>query len=41
MPWDPIEIMFKGGILMWPILLCSVIGLCIVIERFWFYDERV
>ncbi len=36
MPWDPIEIMFKGGILMWPILLCSVIGLCIVIERFWF-----
>lgn len=36
MPMDPLEVMFKGGILMWPILLCSIIGVCIIIERFWF-----
>jgi len=36
MPMDPLEIMFKGGILMWPIMLCSIIGVCIIIERFWF-----
>jgi biopolymer transport protein ExbB len=29
-----IEIYLKGGIIMWPILLCSVIGLAIVIDRF-------
>jgi biopolymer transport protein ExbB len=31
---DPFEIMDKGGILMWPILACSIVGLAIVIERF-------
>lgn len=34
MGMDPFEIMDKGGILMWPILACSVVGLAIVIERF-------
>ncbi len=34
-PMEPFEIIFKGGILMWPILLCSVVGLAITIERFW------
>jgi len=34
MGMDPFEIMDKGGILMWPILACSIIGLAIVIERF-------
>lgn len=29
-----IEIFLKGGVLMWPILLCSIIGLAIVIDRF-------
>jgi biopolymer transport protein ExbB len=29
------EIFLKGGILMWPILLCSVVGLAVIIERFW------
>ena len=29
------EIFFKGGILMWPIMLCSVVALSIAIERFW------
>mgnify|MGYP006291807735 CR=1 FL=1 len=31
---EPFEIIFKGGILMWPILACSVVGLAITIERF-------
>ena len=30
-----LELMKAGGLLMWPILLCSVISLAIVIERFW------
>lgn len=30
-----LELMKAGGLLMWPILLCSVIALAIVIERFW------
>jgi len=29
------EIFLKGGVLMWPILLCSVVGLAVIIERFW------
>lgn len=29
-----VDIIFQGGILMWPIMLCSVIGLAIIIERF-------
>lgn len=28
-----VDIIFKGGILMWPIMMCSVIGLAITIER--------
>jgi biopolymer transport protein ExbB len=31
---QPFDIIFQGGILMWPIMLCSVIGLAIIIERF-------
>lgn len=30
-----LELIKAGGLLMWPILLCSVIALAIVIERFW------
>jgi len=29
-----IEMFLKGGVIMWPILLCSVIGLAVVIDRF-------
>lgn len=29
------ELFKAGGIMMWPILICSVIGLAIVAERFW------
>ncbi|HNZ48122.1 MAG TPA: MotA/TolQ/ExbB proton channel family protein [Candidatus Hydrogenedentes bacterium] len=29
-----VNIIIQGGILMWPIMMCSVIGLAIVIERF-------
>ncbi len=30
-----LELVKAGGILMWPILLCSVISLAIIAERFW------
>ena len=30
-----LELIKAGGLLMWPILLCSIIALAIVIERFW------
>lgn len=30
-----LELIKAGGLLMWPILLCSIISLAIVIERFW------
>jgi biopolymer transport protein ExbB len=29
-----IDMFFKGGLLMWPILLCSLIAVAVVIERF-------
>ena len=32
--WQPFEILWKGGILMWPIIACSVVGLAVTIERF-------
>jgi biopolymer transport protein ExbB len=31
---DPIAIMEQGGILMWPIFVCSLIALAIVLEKF-------
>ena len=30
----PFNFMIEGGILMWPIAMCSVVGLAIIIERF-------
>jgi biopolymer transport protein ExbB len=30
----PFEIIWEGGILMWPILMCSVVAVAITIERF-------
>lgn len=30
-----LELIKAGGLLMWPILLCSVISLAIIVERFW------
>lgn len=30
-----LELIKAGGILMWPILLCSIISLAIIVERFW------
>ncbi len=33
--YQKVEIIFAGGILMWPILICSIVALAITIERFW------
>jgi biopolymer transport protein ExbB len=35
-----LELIQAGGLLMWPILLCSVISLAIVVERFWSLQTR-
>ncbi|MBX7255632.1 MAG: MotA/TolQ/ExbB proton channel family protein [Candidatus Hydrogenedentes bacterium] len=32
---SPMDIMEKGGVLMWPILATSVVALAIALERFW------
>jgi biopolymer transport protein ExbB len=29
-----LEVFLKGGIIMWPILLCSILGLAVIIERY-------
>ncbi|RKY40556.1 MAG: hypothetical protein DRP76_01660 [Candidatus Omnitrophota bacterium] len=33
------EFFLKGGFLMWPILLCSVIAFAIVLERLWYFHR--
>ena len=30
-----LELIRSGGVLMWPIMLCSIISLAIIVERFW------
>ncbi len=37
---DMLEIMRAGGLFMWPILLCSVVALAIVLERVWTLQQR-
>jgi biopolymer transport protein ExbB len=32
--YEPFEIIFQGGILMWPIMLTSIVAMAITIERF-------
>lgn len=32
--YEPFDIIFKGGILMWPIMLTSIVAMAITIERF-------
>lgn len=32
-----LELIFKGGWLMWPILVCSIFSLAIILERFYFF----
>jgi biopolymer transport protein ExbB len=35
------DLFLKGGPLMWPILLCSIVAITVIIERFWrFYQIR-
>ncbi len=31
---DIIDLFLRGGIIMWPLLLCSVLGLAIIVDRF-------
>lgn len=33
--YSPFELMSKGGVIMWPILICSVFALAIAVERFY------
>jgi biopolymer transport protein ExbB len=33
--FEEFDVIFDGGVLMWPILICSVVALAITIERFW------
>jgi biopolymer transport protein ExbB len=33
--YNGIELMSKGGVIMWPIMFCSFVALAIAIERFW------
>jgi biopolymer transport protein ExbB len=35
-----LEIFQSGGLLMWPLLICSIIALAIVAERFWTLQKR-
>jgi biopolymer transport protein ExbB len=35
-----LEIFQSGGLLMWPLLLCSIVALAIVAERFWSLQKR-
>ena len=34
-----LELFQAGGPLMWPLLLCSVVSLAVVLERFWFWHK--
>ena len=37
-----LEIFVKGGPVMWPLLLCSVVALAVALERAWFiYRARM
>ena len=33
--YNGIELLSKGGVIMWPIMFCSFVALAIAIERFW------
>jgi biopolymer transport protein ExbB len=33
--FERFDVIFDGGVLMWPILACSIVALAITIERFW------
>jgi biopolymer transport protein ExbB len=35
-----LEIFQSGGLLMWPLLICSIIALAIIAERFWSLQKR-
>jgi biopolymer transport protein ExbB len=34
------EWFFRGGIAMWPLLVCSIAGLAIILERVWALQRR-
>lgn len=35
-----LELIRAGGLLMWPIMLCSIISLAIIVERFWSLQSK-
>ncbi len=35
-----LELVKAGGLLMWPIMLCSIVSLAIIAERFWFLQSN-
>ena len=35
-----LELIKAGGVLMWPILICSILSLAIILERFWSLQEK-
>src|SRR4030042_674894 len=36
-----LDVIAKGGIVMYPIILCSIIGLAVFIERLWLVKESI
>ena len=36
---NPIELMQKGGVAMWPLLLLSILSVSTIIERLWFWGQ--
>jgi biopolymer transport protein ExbB len=38
---NPIELMQKGGVAMWPLLLLSILSVSTIIERLWFWGQVI
>ncbi|MFM7573330.1 MAG: MotA/TolQ/ExbB proton channel family protein, partial [Snowella sp.] len=38
---NPVELMQKGGIAMWPLLFLSILSVSTIMERIWFWSRVV